>query len=161
MRTDEARGIIRIKKLIDDGLLILGSESWSYELIPTGIRALDDLLGGGLPKGHITEIYGLPGCGKTTVGYHTLAANKDSLKLRTVGFMNGKKAMPIRAGVIDTEGTFDKDRAGALGFPVSELGIMRPDYGEQGLAAAEAFAAAKIGLVLIDSLRGLVPLKII
>lgn len=32
----------------------------------TGIPALDDMLGGGLERGAITQIYGEPGCGKST-----------------------------------------------------------------------------------------------
>lgn len=37
----------------------------SLEKCPTGIRGLDDLTGGGLPRGRTTLICGGPGCGKT------------------------------------------------------------------------------------------------
>jgi circadian clock protein KaiC len=42
------------------------------ELAPTGIRGLDDVLGGGLPKHRIYLVMGDPGVGKTTVGLHFL-----------------------------------------------------------------------------------------
>lgn len=37
------------------------------ELIKTGILGLDDLLGGGIPTGHITAVLGPPGTGKSTL----------------------------------------------------------------------------------------------
>ncbi|HEX6095740.1 MAG TPA: ATPase domain-containing protein [Thermoanaerobaculia bacterium] len=42
------------------------------EVAPTGIRGLDDVLGGGLPKHRIYLIMGDPGVGKTTLGLHFL-----------------------------------------------------------------------------------------
>lgn len=40
---------------------------------PTGIRGLDDITGGGLPRGRPTLICGGPGCGKTLLAFETLA----------------------------------------------------------------------------------------
>jgi len=44
--------------------------------VSTGISGLDDVLGGGLPSGHLYLIEGEPGAGKTTVapqmGYEDL-----------------------------------------------------------------------------------------
>ncbi|XP_028415205.1 DNA repair protein RAD51 homolog 4-like [Dendronephthya gigantea] len=37
----------------------------SLDVIPTGCSNLDNILGGGLYSGKLTEIYGLPGVGKT------------------------------------------------------------------------------------------------
>ncbi len=34
--------------------------------IPTGVRGLDDILGGGIPEFSFNIIAGMPGCGKTT-----------------------------------------------------------------------------------------------
>src|SRR3984893_432956 len=39
---------------------------------PTGIRGLDEISGGGLPKGRTTIICGGPGCGKTMLGIECL-----------------------------------------------------------------------------------------
>jgi circadian clock protein KaiC len=35
------------------------------EVLPTGVEGLDELLGGGLPKGRVVLLLGGPGCGKT------------------------------------------------------------------------------------------------
>ena len=42
------------------------------EVAPTGIRGLDDVLGGGLPQNRIYLVMGDPGVGKTTLGLHFL-----------------------------------------------------------------------------------------
>src|ERR1700736_2599474 len=39
---------------------------------PTGIRGLDEITGGGLPKGRTTIVCGGPGCGKTMLGIEFL-----------------------------------------------------------------------------------------
>ncbi|PSQ45443.1 DNA repair protein RadB, partial [Halobacteriales archaeon SW_6_65_15] len=39
--------------------------------ISTGCDALDDLLGGGIERGTVTQVYGAPGAGKTNVALST------------------------------------------------------------------------------------------
>jgi len=41
-------------------------------LQPTGISGLDEVLGGGLPSGHLYLVEGTPGAGKTTLGLQFL-----------------------------------------------------------------------------------------
>jgi circadian clock protein KaiC len=43
-------------------------ESCSVPKCPTGIRGLDEILAGGLPRGRICLVFGGPGCGKTMLG---------------------------------------------------------------------------------------------
>jgi circadian clock protein KaiC len=42
------------------------------EKSPTGIPGLDEISGGGLPKGRTTIVCGGPGCGKTMLGIEFL-----------------------------------------------------------------------------------------
>jgi circadian clock protein KaiC len=44
----------------------------SIEKAPTGIRGLDEITGGGLPKGRTSILCGGPGCGKTMLGIEFL-----------------------------------------------------------------------------------------
>jgi hypothetical protein len=44
------------------------------ELFPTGIRGVDAILGGGIPRGCITEVAGAASTGKTSFGLSTIAA---------------------------------------------------------------------------------------
>src|SRR3954466_13853921 len=43
--------------------------------VPTGVRGLDEILGGGLPEFSFNIIAGAPGCGKTTLAHQILFAN--------------------------------------------------------------------------------------
>ncbi len=43
--------------------------------IPTGVRGLDEILGGGLPEFSFNIIAGTPGCGKTTLAHQIVFAN--------------------------------------------------------------------------------------
>src|SRR5471032_1944597 len=53
-----------------------GSKSTSTTVLlpkcPTGIQGLDELTGGGLPRGRPTLVCGGPGCGKTLLGIEFL-----------------------------------------------------------------------------------------
>ncbi|MEO5717088.1 MAG: ATPase domain-containing protein [Chthoniobacterales bacterium] len=43
--------------------------------LPTGVRGLDEIMGGGLPEFSFNIIAGAPGCGKTTLAHQILFAN--------------------------------------------------------------------------------------
>jgi circadian clock protein KaiC len=43
--------------------------------LPTGVRGLDDILGGGIPEFSFNMIGGAPGCGKTTLAHQIVFAN--------------------------------------------------------------------------------------
>jgi circadian clock protein KaiC len=43
--------------------------------LPTGVRGLDDILGGGIPEFSFNVIAGMPGCGKTTLAHQIMFAN--------------------------------------------------------------------------------------
>ncbi len=55
------------------------------ELVSTGIEGLDQMLGGGLPKGHVVTVLGSFGTGKTTFG----------LQFLMQGLLNGEKGIFI------------------------------------------------------------------
>src|SRR6266481_5257983 len=48
--------------------------------IPTGVRGLDDILGGGIPEFSFNIIAGTPGCGKTTLAHQIVFANATAKK---------------------------------------------------------------------------------
>ncbi|RLG21616.1 DNA repair and recombination protein RadB [Candidatus Micrarchaeota archaeon] len=64
-------------------------------MVPIGCRALDQLLGGGIAKKMLTQIYGPAGSGKTNIALQALV---NAVKI-------GKKAI-----FIDTEGSFNEKR---------------------------------------------------
>lgn len=114
------------------------------ETISTGSIGLDKALGiGGLPRGRIVEIYGPESGGKTTIALHVIAeAQKIGLKCL----------------LIDAEYAFDPEYAAALGVDVNSLRTCQPDYGEQGLEAADrSIVSGEFGVVVIDSVAALIP----
>ncbi len=50
------------------------SESAARPRVPTGVAGLDEMLGGGVPAGHVVLVTGLPGTGKTCLGLQFLLA---------------------------------------------------------------------------------------
>ena len=48
--------------------------------LPTGVRGLDDILGGGIPEFSFNIIAGSPGCGKTTMVHQIVFANATAQK---------------------------------------------------------------------------------
>jgi len=48
--------------------------------MPTGVRGLDEILGGGIPEFSFNVIAGMPGCGKTTLAHQIIFANATAKK---------------------------------------------------------------------------------
>ncbi len=120
------------------------AEKIQVEAIPTGSLALDIATGvGGIPKGRITEIFGVESSGKTTLTLHVIAEAQK------------------RGGVavfIDAEHALDPKYAKKLGVDVDNLYISQPDYGEQALEIAESLInSGAVDVIVIDSVAALVP----
>src|ERR1700675_1445198 len=78
--------------------------------IQTGIPGLDDLLGGGLPKGHLYLLEGDPGTGKTTI----------ALQFLLEGIRNGEKVIYVTLSESKSE---LEQVAQSHGWSVEGLGI--------------------------------------
>lgn len=114
----------------------------AVSVISTGAYTLDKALGvGGLPRGRITEIFGVEASGKTTLALSVIA---------------NIQAAGGDAAIIDVEHSLDLTYAKALGVNVQELLISQPDTGEQALSIAETLVRQKIDCVVIDSVAMLV-----
>ncbi len=116
----------------------------TVEAIPSGSLTLDIATGiGGVPRGRVTEIFGVESSGKTTLTLHLIAEVQKQ----------GGKAV-----FIDAEHAFDPKYAKAIGVNLDDLIISQPDYGEQALEIAETLIrSGVIDVVVIDSVAALVP----
>jgi recombination protein RecA len=111
------------------------------EFMSTGIEELDLILGGGLPIGKITMIYGPEGSGKSSFCMHMVSR------------------YPI-AAYIDAERGFNHERAAMFGVDLDRTLLVQPDYGEQALSIAiELASTGEIPFIVIDSVAALVPKK--
>ena len=116
------------------------------DTVSSGSMALDEILGGGFALGRIHEIYGGFSSGKSSAALHLSASVQKTL---------GKAV-----GYVDTEQALDLEYAKALGVDLSrDKWIMsQPDSAEQALEIVrEMLEVPDIGLVVLDSVAGLVP----
>ena len=63
--------------------------------MPTGVRGLDDILGGGIPEFSFNVIAGTPGCGKTTLAHQIVFANATPKKPALYFTVLGEPAMKM------------------------------------------------------------------
>src|SRR5688572_10670089 len=56
-------------------MVVSKSKKVAVHKLPTGVRGLDDILGGGIPEFSFNMIGGAPGCGKTTLAHQIVFAN--------------------------------------------------------------------------------------
>lgn len=112
---------------------VLNIARWS-----TGLIDLDNIIGGGVPKGRTIEIFGAESAGKTTLAYQMCAQHDLCLDI------------PI-------EGTFDAERAKLFGNTPKQMLVYRARYGEKAFNRAIRFAEEGVPLIVIDSVPSLQP----
>ena len=104
--------------------------------LPTGVEAVDRLLGGGLPRGKLSELCGPRSSGRTALALAALAA------------ATGRGEA---VALVDVGGSLDVERAQAAGIALSRLLWMRADDAQVGLQAADVvLAAGGFPLVVLD-----------
>ena len=115
----------------------------NVETFSSGSLALDQALGGGIPKGRIIEVFGPESSGKTTFALHAIAEAQ-----KKGGY----------AAFIDAEHALDPVYAKALGVDTDNLILSQPDNGEQALEIVEALVRSNaVDIIVIDSVAALVP----
>lgn len=113
------------------------------ETIPTGSLSLNIALGGGIPRGRVTEIFGPESSGKTTLSLHIIAE---------VQKRGGQAAF------IDAEHALDPEYAKRIGVDVENLLVSQPDSGEQALDIVETLVRSNaVDVIVIDSVAALTP----
>jgi len=104
--------------------------------LPVGIAALDELLDGGLPRGHLSEIVGGPSSGRTAVLHALLAATT--------------RAGAV-AALVDLPDALDPPSLARAGALLERILWVRPPAPRQALQCAELIlAAGGFALVALD-----------
>jgi recombination protein RecA len=122
-----------------------GRRTADIQWIPTGQPDLDWLLGEGVPRGRVIELYGLEGSGKSTLAAQFAAA------FQRAG---------LAALYVDAEHAIDPAYLQKLGVNLHERAFIlsQPDYGEQGLdVTIDAIKSGAFGIIVIDSVAALTP----
>ena len=112
--------------------------------IATGFPALDQALGsGGFPRSAMSELFGPPSSGKTT------------LALQWVAHL---QACGLAAAWIDADHAFDPAYAAALGVALESLPLACPESAEQALEmAGRLVSSGAVDAVVVDSAASLAP----
>lgn len=106
--------------------------------LPTGQPDLDALIGGGLPRGRITQFSGQPTSGMTTLAWWAAVAAQQE----------GDVAV-----YLDVSATFDPEYAAMCGLDVENLLLIRPDSTAIALEMLFDVVASGIpGLVICNAL---------
>lgn len=102
----------------------------------TGIKRLDDALGGGFPAGRMVELYGLPSSGKSLIASLTVAnAQKE-----------GGECI-----YVDAEGSFDPEFAKKLGVDTDKLALVQMGIGEDIIDTIIEVLKAEPAVIVVDS----------
>lgn len=125
------------------GLPMSEIEYIPVDRISTGSLLVDNIFGGGIPRGQITELYGAEGSGKTTLCYSVIGQCQ----------ADGGTAV-----FIDAEHSFDPWHAAKFGVDMDSLVYISPPDGDTALETVRAFSDAKAAaLIVVDSVAALVP----
>jgi recombination protein RecA len=139
----------KLKKYRESQLVYAASDTEYFVVkrIPTSILVMDILTGGGIPVSRVTELYGAKSSGKSTT------------ILRIIG--NYLKLNPkSKALLADFEATYEESWGSHFVIDLSRLLVLVPDYGEQGVDVVKDFASeSEIGLIAVDSVANLIPLR--
>ena len=108
--------------------------------ISTGIRGLDDILGGGLPQGHIYLLEGESGAGKTTVGLHFMLEGRD----------RGERTLWLTLSETERE---LHQIAGSHGWSLDRVTVCNPTRAHRDLDPDEKYSFFSPADVELDQIR--------
>lgn len=127
-----------------------GRSSTKVRKLPTGLPALDHVLGGGIPRGRIIEIYGPESSGKTTLAAAMISAAQFYSLLHS-GYIRSN-------AVVDSEHALDPDWIDKLKVNMEYLLVAQPDNGEEAFAIAEDLVVTgEVDIVVADSVAAMTP----
>jgi circadian clock protein KaiC len=121
--------------------------------LPTGVRGLDEILGGGIPEFSFNVIAGTPGCGKTTLSHQIIFANATPKKLALYFTVLGEPAMKMLR-YQQQFSFFDESRIGRAIRFINLADVLQ----EKGVNAVleeiiQQVTAANPSVVVVDSFR--------
>jgi hypothetical protein len=127
--------LLRVRRLQADAPPLRGQDR-RLSPLPTGVPAVDELLGGGLPRGQLSEVHGPPSAGRTGL----------ALALASRVTQEG-----TLAGWVDPRDRFDPGTAAGAGVDLGRLLWLRGRAGQpRALPEAVAATGTLVGSGLFD-----------
>lgn len=141
--------MVEIKSLLSNandsfkGKIFIGDDpDLKIKKISSGIKILDDILGGGVPRGRSIVISGEFSTGKTFL---------------TQKFIETSQKDGLSCVFIDAEKAVDPEWFKMTGIDLNKLIVARPNTGEEGIDMIIHFLKENVDLIVLDSLAALVP----
>lgn len=136
-------------------------ESLEVKRIPTGIFAVDVVLGGGIPVGRATQVFGEPSSGKTTFCMKVVGQAQKTCRgcLEPLhGKKEGHEAVPMNCLWLDLESVFSKPWAERNGVNLEALDLAQPETAERAGNILSMFLQSEDGdLAVVDSIAHMTP----
>lgn len=136
--------LAEIRKELDVSVGPLNDVSFDVESISTGNIAIDAITGvGGIPRGRLTELYGLPASGKSS------CAIQAAVQAQRMG---------LRVLFLDFEFALDTEYCKALGLDTAADTFLfaQPETLEQGVKIARRLLdTGELGLIIVDSVASM------
>ena len=124
--------------------------------IPTGVRGLDDILGGGIPEFSFNIIGGAPGCGKTTMAHQIIFANATPKKPALYFTVIGEPVLKMLR-YQQQYSFFDESRLGKdIRFVSLSDVVLEKDLNAVLEEIMKQVADVNPGIVVVDSFRTIV-----
>lgn len=121
--------------------------------LPTGVRGLDEILGGGIPEFSFNVIAASPGCGKTTMAHQIVFANATEEKPALYFTLLGEPAIKMLR-YQQQFSFFDESKLGkAIRFINLSNVVLEQDLNAVLAAIIQEVSAAHPGVVVVDSFR--------
>jgi circadian clock protein KaiC len=128
----------------------------SIRTLPTGVRGLDEILGGGLPEFSFNIIAGAPGCGKTTLAHQIVFANATAKRPALYFTVLGEPALKMLR-YQQQYSFFDQSKVGkAVRFINLSDVVMEQDLNAVLEAINKQVTDARPSVVVVDSFRTVV-----
>ncbi len=128
----------------------------TIQKIPTGVRGLDDILGGGIPEFSFNIIAGTPGCGKTTLAHQIVFANATPEKPALYFTVLGESALKMLR-YQQQYSFFNESRLGqAIRFINLSDVVVEQDLSAVLEQIIKQVTAVNPGVVVVDSFRTVV-----
>ena len=140
--TDIDRIVSSINKELKTNLVVGDDDALDTLRIPTGMPALDNMLGGGVPRQAVTELFGYQSSGKTYISQRIIA------HAQSLGYT---------CGFIDAEFSYDPEWSSNVGISTHDLIVSRPNTGEVALDVLLKLCEEGVDIVVLDSIAALLP----
>src|SRR5471030_178787 len=124
--------------------------------LPTGVRGLDEILGGGIPEFSFNVIAGMPGCGKTTMAHQIIFANATAKKPALYFTVLGEPALKMLRYQQQFQFYDAAKVPGAIRFINLSQVVLEKDLGAVLEEIIKEVESSNPGIVVVDSFRTIV-----